>query len=82
MTYDARRRGVSTLAGVLLAAGRVVGCWWLIAAAAIIAWIPFERSRYVLPLVPPSLLAAGWLVAVALPTWGRGVWQRGPRAAA
>jgi Dolichyl-phosphate-mannose-protein mannosyltransferase len=41
---------------------RLASGWWLVAFVAVVAWIPFSRSRYILPLVVPSaLLAAGWL---------------------
>jgi hypothetical protein len=34
-------------------------CWWLIALASVVAWIPFAWPRYVLPLLVPSALLVG-----------------------
>jgi hypothetical protein len=41
---------------------RLVSVWYLIALACVTAWIPFPRSRYVLPVVLPAMV----LIAVAL----------------
>jgi hypothetical protein len=32
--------------------------WWLVAFCAVSAWIPFSWSRYIIPVLPPSLLLA------------------------
>lgn len=40
--------------------------WWVLAAVAVTAWIPFPWPRYVLPLVLPSALLWGEAVAQVL----------------
>ncbi len=39
----------------------VIALWWLVALAAVTAWLPFARLRYAIPVVAPSVV----LVAVA-----------------
>lgn len=37
---------------------RFAVCWWLVAFICVTLWIPFMWSRYIIPLLPPSV----WLV--------------------
>jgi hypothetical protein len=53
-----------------------VAAWWAIAVACVTAWIPFDWSRYMLPILPPfALLVAHAIVAgiAAVPRKRRGV---------
>ena len=45
---------------------RFLAGWWLVAAAAVVAWIPFERGRYVIPVVAPSVILLGWLATALI----------------
>lgn len=35
---------------------QTVALWWLLVVAAVTAWIPFARPRYVLPVIAPSVI--------------------------
>ena len=35
---------------------QTVALWWLVVVAAVTAWIPFARPRYVLPVIAPSVI--------------------------
>lgn len=37
----------------------IVAVWWLITLIGILMWIPFARHRYLVPLIPPSLILLG-----------------------
>jgi hypothetical protein len=45
---------------------RFAGWWWLLALLCVTPWIPFPRTRYVLPLVVPSVFLVGDALAYAL----------------
>ena len=42
---------------------RFVLVWWLVTLVAVVVWLPFAWSRYMLPLLPPSLLILGGVSA-------------------
>ncbi len=67
---------VAAVAGWALAAGgdavRLCALWWLLAVLAVAVWIPFEWSRYVAPVVPPTVLLVAWLLTVQVPA----IWTR------
>jgi len=42
--------------------------WWFTALAGVCLWIPFAWPRYVLPVVPPSLLVIGFVAAAVRDT--------------
>jgi hypothetical protein len=37
--------------------------WWLVALASVMAWLPFARVRYLMPVLTPSLVIAAWALA-------------------
>jgi hypothetical protein len=45
---------------------RVVAIWWLIAVAAVTAWMPFPWLRYVAPLILPSVLVVAFAASDAV----------------
>ena len=42
---------------------RFIGCWFLVSLVCVTWWIPFAWGRYVLPIVLPATLVAGWAVS-------------------
>ncbi len=40
---------------------RFAVCWWLVTLVIVTLWIPFAWSRYIIPVVPPSVLLIGYL---------------------
>ena len=54
---------------------RLVGAWWLVAWLGVTLWIPFQRLRYVAPLLVPTLLLAA-IGADLLVVWLRSAGRR------
>jgi hypothetical protein len=46
---------------------RFIALWFLIALITVALWIPFPRSRYILPLVTPAALLISALISAGLP---------------
>ena len=48
-------------------AERCLAAWWFLAIVAVAAWIPFARTRYVVPVIVPTVILVAWLLVRQLP---------------
>jgi hypothetical protein len=55
---------------------RFAVCWWCVALICVTLWIPFVWSRYVIPILPPSVWLLGAVASAGVRWTAKWIWNR------